>query len=44
MMHGYDTCIGYNTYPIRQYIYFENFHHTSTTVDVSDQFINQLFW
>jgi len=25
MMHKYDTCIGYdNTYPIRQYVYFEN--------------------
>jgi len=24
MMHGYDTCIGYDTYPIRRYIYFEN--------------------
>ena len=22
-MHGYDMCIGYNTYPTRQYVYFE---------------------
>jgi len=24
MMHGYDTCIGYDTYQIRRYVYFEN--------------------
>jgi len=23
-MHGYDTCIGYDTYPTRQYVYCEN--------------------
>jgi len=22
MMHRYDTCIGYDTYPIRRYVYF----------------------
>jgi len=24
MMHGYDACIGYDTYPIRRYVYFES--------------------
>jgi len=24
MMHGYDACIGYGTYRIYQYTYFEN--------------------
>jgi len=24
MMHGYDTCIRYDTYPIRWYVYFKN--------------------
>jgi len=24
MMHGYDTCIGYDTYLIRRYVYFKN--------------------
>jgi len=24
MMHRYDTCIGYDTYLTRQYVYFEN--------------------
>jgi len=23
-MHEYGTCIGYDTYPIRRYVYFEN--------------------
>jgi len=23
-MHKYDTCIGYDTYPICQYVYFQN--------------------
>jgi len=24
MIHRYDTCIGYDTYPIRRHTYFEN--------------------
>jgi len=33
MMHGYDTCIRYDTYPIRRYVYFGN-NETRYVIDM----------
>ena len=40
MMHRYDTCIGYDMYPICRYVYFQNNKNIEKCIIILKNIIN----